>query len=148
MDTNTLNVIERSLTLLLPKALSSADDTPSKLESHQISWAVLSLNTLCDSLLIRALPTTQDLGNIKGKMMSENIDTALERYRKSNPYSQLSNDNKMIVLRTVTERHAKHYNTLRQLQYNDPWGEYERRTYNSLVTALQKEYMKVFNEND
>jgi hypothetical protein len=146
MDTNTLNVIERSLTLLLAQTPTHASDTKHEDESYEIAQAVAILKQNCDALLDQALPSSKDLSNIEGKRMSENIDSTLERFRGEQPYSSLSNDNKMIVLKKVTRGYKNDYDYLYGLQLDTLWGEYKRRTYDTLVSTLQSEYIQLSNK--
>jgi hypothetical protein len=147
MDTNTLNLIERSLTRLLAaqttQGPTSADDTKSEIESDQITQAVAILKGKCDALLANALPSSRDLNSIEGKRMSENIDPALETFRGSQPYYSLSNYNKMIVLERAKREYENHYDILHRQNRENTWGAYERRTYDTLVIKLRIEHAKL-----
>ena len=143
MTTNTLNAIERSLTRLLAQAQAtqgptSADDT------DQITQAVAILKKECDALLANALPSSKDLRSVAaGNRMSVNIDPALDTFRGSQPYSSLSNDKKVIVLEMAKREYESYYDNLRRLDLYKPWDEYERRTYDTLASALQSEYIRL-----
>jgi phosphate uptake regulator len=143
MNTNTLNAIERSLTRLLAQAQAtkgptSADDT------DQITQAVAILKKECDALLAKALPSSKDLRNVAaGIRMSENIDPALDTFRSSQPYSSLSNDEKVMVLEMAKREYKSYYDNLRRQDLQDPWGKYVRKTYDTLVDALSVEYIRL-----
>ena len=75
--------------------------------------------------------------------MSENIDSALDEFLSAQPMVTLSHENKIQVLAQTKEGYEKHYNYLYSLGLEDRWGEYERRTYDTLVSALQAIYYRM-----
>lgn len=139
MDTCTLKAIDRTLNRLLSAESSTAEDT-------EISTAVTNLINVCDRLLSDALPSSRELSDVKGKRMGETIDAALESFLISTPMVTLSHANKIKVLEQSKQWYENYFDILFTKNLQDRWGEYERRTYNTLVTALQGLYYQMNND--
>lgn len=146
MNTNTLNLIERSLTRLLAQAQATQGPTSadeSETISLKIAQAVVILNQECEAMLAKAKASLDHMTNPVGKMIFRNIRLALTTFSVSQPYSSLSNDNKMIVLERAKREYETYHDILRILDHTDPWGTYKRKTYNTLVTFLTVEYRRL-----
>ena len=134
MDKNTLKVIDRTLTYLLSS--EDVDDSENDVNGI-IRAAVEKLQMMCNRLLINALPRNKNLSNIEGKRMSDTINPALPAFISSPPMTELSRENKKKVLGTAIKKYQDYLISLRIMDLSGPWGEYERRTYQTLVSALQ-----------
>jgi hypothetical protein len=138
MKTITLNLIERSLTCLLAtqtmQELTSADERG--LISVQIAQAVAMLEKECEDMLAKARASSDHASGEAAATRRRNIISALTTFKDSQPYSLLSNNDKMIVLTIVRQQFETRLSVLRILDYPDPWSAYKRNAYDALIAFL------------
>ncbi len=145
MKTNTLNLIERSLTCLLAtqtmQELTSADERG--LISVQIAQAVAMLEKECEDMLAKAHASSDHTSSKAAATRTKNIISALTTFKDSQPYSSLSNNNKMIVLKMVRQRFETYLRVLNIIDFPDPWSTYKRNTYDTLIAFLRAGYKRL-----
>jgi hypothetical protein len=145
MKTNTLNLIERSLTRLLAGQTTHGPIGAEESEtiSPQIAQAVSMLERACEDMLARARASFENTGRrVEGTVIG-NIKSALTPFRNSPLYSSLSNGDKMIVLKTVEQYYEAYYEILRARDDTTPWGKYQREIYDWLVISLAVAYKRL-----
>ncbi len=161
MDTSmrTLESIDRRLNFLLSSAVGHTDEGDDNteegkkvnteedgtVEEEQVNTAVRMFNKVCSDLLSNALH-----GRGRGtarEPMHKYAGPAIERFLQTHPMADLSKQNKTKVCLQISNDYAQLYAEVRSWNDNDGYGQLERRTYHSLVNALQELYLKMLKES-
>ncbi len=159
MDTRTLESIDRRLNFLLSSAVDHTDEGDDDTEEgkqvntneddteaeKQVKTAVGMFDKVCSDLLDNALHG-RGIGSAR-EPMHAHVGSAIKKFLKTHPMADLSKQNKTKVCLQISNDYAQLYAEVRGWNDNDSYGELERRTYQSLVNALQELYRKMLKES-
>ena len=112
-------------------------------EQANIQAAVLELQNVCNSLLIKALHQPEGIPNNKANMMSQNIDKAIQDFLQSASMQSIPRYTQAEVFRQVAGPYCEAYNQLYATGDDSDWASYKRRTYDTLYSALQSKYIEL-----
>ncbi len=159
MDTRTLESIDRRLNFLLSSVEDHTDEGDADAEEEkqvstedddteaeqQVNTAVRMFDKVCSDLLNNALH-----GRGRGsdrEPMHAHVGPAINKFLQTHPMADLSKQNKTKVCLQISNVYAQRYAEVRSWNDNDGYGQLERRTYHSLVNALQELYLKMLEES-
>lgn len=112
-------------------------------DQSNIQLAAQELTRICYNLLQKALPRHGVVPRDLKCMMSQNIDEAITNFLQTPTMTSMPRTDQANVFQQVVKPFQTTYNELYDLDDNSDWGNYQRRTYDTLCSALQSKYVEL-----